>query len=139
MSPPVPVPDADSAPYWAATLEGRLELQRCDACGNLVFYPRARCPGCHGERLTWTMLAGTGVVHAFTVVHRPADPSLTDAVPYVVALVDLTEGARLMTNIVGCDAGDVHVGMPVAVQFRRVSESAALPVFTPRRPEAAGA
>lgn len=139
MSPPVPVPDADSARYWAATLEGRLELQRCVACGDLVFYPRARCPACHGDRLTWTVLAGTGSVYAFTVVHRPADPSLADAVPYVVALVTLTEGARLMTNIVDCDPTDVHVGMPVAVQFRHVSDAAALPVFSPTGTEPAGA
>jgi hypothetical protein len=131
VSPPIPVPDADSSRYWAATLEGRLELQRCDACRRLVFYPRARCPRCYGDRLTWTTLAGTGTVHAFTVVHRPADPSLADAVPYVVALVELTEGARLMTNIVGCDPSDVHVGMPVAVSFRPVSDAASLPVFSP--------
>lgn len=129
--PPVPVPDADSRPYWTAAAEGRLALQRCTSCDRLVWYPRARCPRCHGDRLTWETLSGAGTVHAFTVVYRPADPSLEDAVPYVVALVDLAEGARLMTNIVGCEPGDVRIGMAVRVLFREVADGIALPLFEP--------
>jgi uncharacterized OB-fold protein len=128
---PLPRPDPDSAPYWAATLAGRLELQVCDGCGLVVFYPRARCPRCHGETLTWTVLSGRGTVYASTVVHRPADESMARDVPYVVALVDLAEGARLMTRIVDCPPDAVRAGMAVGVRFRRVSDEAALPEFAP--------
>lgn len=131
MTPTAPVPDADSAPFWAATLENRLDLQRCRTCGIVVFYPRARCPACHTAELTWETMSGRGVVHAFTIVHRAPDPARAQDVPYVVALVDLDEGARLMTNLVGCAVDDVSVGMPVVVRFHRVSDQAALPLFAP--------
>jgi uncharacterized protein len=128
---PVPSPDADSAPYWAAARAGRLELQRCRPCGLVVFYPRARCPRCHAADLAWETLSGRGTVHAYTIVHRAPDPSLEDAIPYVVALVDLDEGARLMTNIVDCAPEQVRIGLPVVVRFRPVSDAAALPLFGP--------
>jgi len=134
---PVPHPDADSARFWAATLAGRLELPRCRSCGQLVWYPRRRCPGCHGDDLDWEVLSGLGTVYASTVVHR-APESFAGPVPYVVALVDLDEGARLMTNIVDCPPETVAIGMRVGVTFQRVSDQAALPLFAPRN-EAADA
>jgi len=79
-------------------------------------------------------MSGRGTVYASTVVHRPADESFAAEVPYVVALVDLEEGPRLMTRIVDCPAEDVRTGMPVAVRFLRVSDEAALPVFAPTEP-----
>lgn len=129
--PPLPHPDPDSAPYWAATLAGRLDLQRCGSCGLVVFYPRARCPRCHADALAWSTMSGRGTVYASTVVYRPADESFAADVPYVVALVDLEEGARLMTRIVDCPPDTVRTGMPVTARFRRVSDEAALPVFAP--------
>lgn len=133
-----PVPDRDSAPFWAATVEGRLDLQRCPSCGLVVFYPRARCQRCHAAGLAWETMTGHGTVYAFTIVHRAPDPSLADAVPYVVALVDLAEGARLMTNIVDCRPDDVRIGMPVAVRFQQVSDQVALPLFRPAQAPGVG-
>lgn len=126
-----PIPDAESRPFWSATLEHRLVMQRCAACGDLVWYPRRRCPRCASDDLPWEELSGAGTIHAFTTVHRPADESFREDVPYVVALVDLAEGARIMTNIVGCDPASLDVGMPVEVVFRPVSDEASLPLFTP--------
>lgn len=131
MTPPIPNPDPDSAPFWAATLAGRLELPRCDRCHRIVVYPRPRCPYCHSSSLTWTHLSGRGTVYASTLVYRPADVSFADEVPYVVALVDLEEGGRLMTRIVDCPADEVHTGMAVTVRFQPISDEAALPVFSP--------
>jgi uncharacterized OB-fold protein len=131
---PIPHPDPDTARYWAATLAGRLDLQRCDACGRVVMYPRARCPYCHADSLTWTTMSGRGTVYASTIVYRPADDSFAADVPYVVALVDLEEGARLMTRIVDCAPADVRTGMTVKVRFQHVSDEAALPVFAPDAP-----
>jgi uncharacterized protein len=128
---PVPRPDADSARFWAATLAGRLELPRCRSCDRLVWYPRRRCPRCLGDDLDWEVLSGLGTVYASTVVNRAPSESFESEVPYVVALVDLDEGARLMTNIVGCPPETVAIGMRVTVTFRRVSDEAALPLFAP--------
>ena len=130
-APTLPQPDADSTRFWAATLEGRLELQRCRRCDRLVWYPRRRCPNCQADELVWERLSGLGTVYASTVVHRPPTEALAAEVPYVVALVDLDEGARLMTNVVECDPGAVQIGMRVAVTFRPVSDKAALPLFAP--------
>jgi uncharacterized OB-fold protein len=131
VTPPIPHPDPDTAPFWAATLAGRLDLQRCDACHRVVVYPRARCPHCHADSLTWTTMSGRGTVYAATIVYRPADESFAADVPYVVALVDLEEGARLMTRIVDCPPEAVRTGMAVAVRFQPVSDDAALPLFAP--------
>ena len=129
--PPIPRPNPDTAPYWDAARAGRLELQRCTPCDRLVWYPRRRCHRCGSDDLRWETLSGAGEVHAFTVVHRTADPSLADAVPYVVALVDLAEGARLMTNIVDIEPGEVRIGTAVQVRFRMLDDDLALPVFGP--------
>ena len=107
-------------------------MPRCRSCDRLVWYPRRRCPRCHGDDLAWETLSGLGTVYASTVVHRAPSPQLEDDVPYVVALVDLDEGARLMTNIVECAPESVEIGMRVGVTFRRVSDDAALPLFAPR-------
>jgi len=133
VAPPIPHPDPDTAPFWAATLAGRLDLQRCDACHRVVAYPRARCPHCHAASLTWTTMSGRGTVYASTIVYRAADASFAADVPYVVALVDLEEGARLMTRIVDCPPEAVRTGMAVAVRFESVSDDAALPLFAPER------
>lgn len=127
----VPPTDAVTTRFWAAASEGRLELQRCLACGLVVSYPRVRCPRCHADDLAWEAMAGTGTVYSYTVVHRPPEPALADQVPYVVALVDLDEGARLMSNIVGCAPDRVRIGMAVRVRFERVADRIALPLFEP--------
>ena len=129
--PSIPLPNPDTAPHWDAARAGRLDLQRCGPCNVLVWYPRRRCDRCGSDDLHWETLSGEGVVHAFTIVHRAADPSLAAAVPYVVALVDLAEGPRLMTNIVDVPPDDVQIGMAVRVRFRALDGGVALPVFGP--------
>ncbi len=128
-----PLPDARGAAhrYWRAAAERRLEIPFCEACGRAVFYPRDFCPSCGGDRVVWRRLSGRGEVYSFTVVHRHPDPAFRERVPYVVALVDLVEGARLMTEIVDCPPAEVRVGLLVTVDFRPVSADVALPVFRP--------
>jgi uncharacterized protein len=113
---PYPVPDRDTAPFWEAAREGRLVLPRCLSCGRCHFYPRAICPHCMGERLEWVAASGRGSVHSFTVVHRPP-PGFEDQSPYVVALIDLEEGVRMMSWVTGCDPAEVRIGLPVEVVF----------------------
>lgn len=129
---PAPTPDAESAPYWSAAHEGRLEVQRCTRCGNHQLYPRDHCIVCRGP-VEWVRASGRGKVYSFTVIRQNYARPFRDQIPYVVALVDLEEGPRLMTNIVGCDPSEVSIDMPVEATFETVSEEAGIALFTPTR------
>ncbi|MEN8181777.1 MAG: Zn-ribbon domain-containing OB-fold protein [Myxococcota bacterium] len=126
---PEPPSSPVSAPFWEATRERRLVLQWCGSCNATIHYPREACPHCFGSELGWRESAGRGVVHATTVMHQPAHPAFADRVPYVVALVELEEGVRMLTNIVGCDPAQARVGRPVRVAWEDLSDGRALPMF----------
>lgn len=128
---PLPVVDAESAPYWAALKEHRLILKRCRDCGRHHFYPRALCPHCHSDALEWADASGRGSIYSYTVARRPAGPAFKADAPYVVAVVDLDEGARMMTNIVTDDVESVRIGQRVAVAFEAVTDEITLPKFRP--------
>lgn len=121
--PPVTAVDQ---PFWAATREQRLVLQWCVACERVVHYPREACPGCLGDELEWRSASGRGVVHAASTMAAAAGEE-----PYSVALVDLAEGARFMTNVVGCAPADVRVGMSVTVRWEPLDDGRHLPLFEP--------
>lgn len=118
-----PVGEA-AEPFWAATRDGRLVLQWCTDCERPVWYPREVCPGCLGDTLEWRDASGRGAVYACTVEHK-AEP------PYVVALVELDEGVRLLSNIVGCPPDAVGVGDRVQVTWEELSDGRRLPLFAP--------
>jgi uncharacterized OB-fold protein len=127
---PAPIVNADSAPYWEGARNDTLLLQRCGDCGTLRFFPRLLCTECGSDHTDWTEVSGRGTVHSFTIVHRAAFPEFQAQTPYVVALIDLEEGPRMMTNIVGDDALSVEVGDAVTVVFEdRGSEGAKVPQF----------
>jgi uncharacterized OB-fold protein len=128
---PLPTPDAATSPYWAAAREERLVMPRCRDCGHYHFYPRTLCPKCSSAQLEWTPCSGEAAVYSFTVIHRAPSPAFAALVPYVVATVKLAEGPHLMTNITGCAADAVRVGMPVRVVFRKMSDDITLPMFEP--------
>jgi uncharacterized OB-fold protein len=125
----VPVIDADSAPFWDAVAAHKLIAQKCAGCSRFIFYPRAICPFCHSAELSWEELRGTGTVYSVTVSRRAPSPEFADLVPYVVALIDLDEGCRMMSNIVGYDASLAQCGSRVQVEFQLVSDSQVLPMF----------
>ncbi len=125
-----PVTDTTEA-FWDATRQERLLVQRCDDCDVAIFYPRDVCPTCLGTNLSWTESTGAATVYAVSVQHRPANPFMADRVPYAVALVDLAEGVRMMTNVVGCDPESVTVGQAVTVTWEPLSDGRNLPLFTP--------
>jgi hypothetical protein len=126
----LPVPDPISEPYWTATTRGELLIQYCPACDRFEFYPRPFCRQCAGD-LTWRQASGRGTIYSFTIVRQSRTPPFDQLVPYVVALVDLDEGPRMMTNIVDCDADSVTIGQRVAVDFAGEVEGIALPFFHP--------
>ena len=129
---PIPVPTPETRPFWEAARRHELSIQRCRACGRHVFYPRAACPHCFAADLEWRRVSGRGTLHTFTVVHR-GQRGFPLAAPYVIAIVALDEGPRMMTNLVGVDADParLRIGMPVEVVFEDVSPEIALPRFRP--------
>jgi uncharacterized protein len=135
MSGPLPTPaprrTTETEEFWAATAEHKLLLRRCDDCGNPIWYPRTFCPDCGSFDTSWSEASGRGTVYAFTVVHRSNLEGYRQASPYVVAYVELEEGPRIMTNIVGCEPDAVRVGLPVRVVFHDTGEGSALFRFEP--------
>lgn len=127
---PLPVIDNESRPFWDGCRDGKLMLQHCAECDAWVFYPRVLCTNCHSERLEWSEASGEGVIHSFTVCHRPAGPTFADETPYVVALIDLAEGPRMISNIVGIDPDSVRIGQSVRVIFEKATDEVTLPKFT---------
>jgi len=119
-------------PYWDAARREELVVQRCEECGQRPFPPRAHCPECGSSALDWRKVSGRGTVYSFTISHRPPHPVFTDQCPMAIAVVELEEGPRMISNIVGCDPVEVAVGMAVQVGFEPIDDSdVSLPVFTP--------
>jgi uncharacterized OB-fold protein len=113
------LPDESSldAPFWAATAAHELRLQRCDTCEAFRFIPSEICSRCHSESATWTRVSGFGRIFTYTVVYRAPTPAYQRDAPYVIVHVDLTEGPRIIGNLVGCPLDQVCIGMPVEVAF----------------------
>ncbi len=133
MSHPRPLaPSVLTRPFWEATAEGRFLIQRCPGCQAAIFYPRPSCPECGRADPGWEAASGKATVHTFSIARRPTHPKFTGDEPYVVAIVQLDEGPLVTTNIVGCDPGDVRIGMAVEVTFDEVGpDGFALPFFAP--------
>lgn len=127
---PLPVPDAETAPYWDAAANGRLVIQKCSDCGTFRFYPRLVCPSCMSENVEWVEASGRGRVYSYTIVHR-APPAFRDDAPYVVAVIELEEGVRLMSRLDIDPPGDAAIDMPVKVTFEKISDDITLPHFVP--------
>jgi uncharacterized OB-fold protein len=126
---PQPEPNADSRPYWSAAREERLLIRRCKACGERHFMPRHLCPYCWSEQLEWVESKGSGRVHSFSIVHRAPTATFAAVTPYVIALVDLDEGARMFANVVGDGALEVAIDDRVCVTFEDRGDGAKLPQF----------
>ena len=128
---PVPVPNADNAGFWEACRRHELRLQRCRACGQLRHPPRPMCPQCTALEHEWAAVSGRGTVYSFTIVHGPTLAAFQEHAPYNVVVVQLAEGPFMVSNLVGCNAGDIRIGMPVEVVFEAIAETTTLPKFQP--------
>ena len=129
---PVPAPDATSAEFWRGAARGELRIQRCPRCGHRQHYPRALCTAC-GAVPEFETARGTGRVHTFTVIRQYGMPPFAKELPYVVAMIELDEGVRLMANVTGCAVDDVHVGMRVEAYAVAIDDELAVPYFRPAR------
>ncbi|GAP48864.1 Zn-ribbon domain-containing OB-fold protein [Streptomyces azureus] len=128
----LPEPDAFTRTYWEAAAQGRLLIRRCRACGRAHHYPREFCPRCWSEDVAWEPASGRATLYTWSVVHRNDLPPFADRAPYVAAVVDLAEGPRMMTEVVGVGepsagempAGELSAGAELEVAFRE-----GIPVF----------
>ena len=119
--------DPTTAPFWEGTRSGVLLIQRCRDCGRHQFYPRPFCLSCASDSVEWIQAAGTGTVYSRTTVHR-APPGATVDAPFVVAIVELDEGPRMLTALAG---GPSRIGDRVTVRWRTRAEGPPVPVFAP--------
>ncbi len=127
QQPKRPLPDInepDTREFWQATANREFRYQQCANCGTVVWHPRAHCTGCTNGDLQWQTASGLGNVYSFSVVRQSYHPFFRNLVPYVVAYVDLDEGPRFLTNVVGvADPGeDVHIGQRVRVVWEAHDE-----------------
>lgn len=127
---PLPRITLDSADFWRFTAEGQLMLRRCNACGNQMYYPRITCTNCLSTDLGWVQACGRGKVHAVSVIYRASHEAFKAEGPYALAIVELEEGPRMMTNIVGCPPEDVAIDMAVELWFEPRGD-VAIPLFRP--------
>lgn len=132
FSKPIPVADADSAPYWEGCRDGRLLIQQCAECETLRFPPNRICGACHSDKMKWIEASGKGRVYSWIVVNHAVPREVYgDDVPYAVALIDLEEGVRMVSNVIGFDPHEIAADMPVEVVFEPGGESVVLPKFRP--------
>lgn len=117
MELPIPRPNNDTQPYWDAARDDRLALQHCAACNKVQAVPRSFCGHCQSPDLVWRDSDRQGVIASFSIVQRGPTKAFKDYSPYVLALVDVSEGVRLMLNIVGEDRFEAQIGDPVEIIF----------------------
>jgi uncharacterized OB-fold protein len=127
-----PVVSADTAFFWDGTARGELRIQRCGGCGALRHPPGPMCPACGADKPGYLLAAGTGEVYSYVVHHHPPVPG--HQVPFVIALVQLTEGVRMVGELLGVDPGRVRVGMPVRAGFVKIDGDLTLPAWREDRP-----
>jgi uncharacterized OB-fold protein len=130
---PLPVPDQDSTAYWEAAKRHELLLQYCASCDHYQFYPRSICVRCGSGEMTWRQASGNGVIYSYTINYRPPGAWAADRVPYIVALVDLAEGPRMLANVIHSAEEPIQIGSDVNVEFEDVTDAISLPQFTVAR------
>lgn len=118
--------------FWAHCAQERLCFQRCTRCYTWRHLPRLLCAHCGSDRWEWEASSGRGHLFSWTVSHQAVLPEFRDQVPFVVALVELEEGVRMVSTLRGVALEDLALDLPLQLDFERVDEETALPVFRPR-------
>lgn len=114
---PLPHPTPISAPFWEGLTAHRIRLQRCNDCAHWIFYPRAHCPHCFSNDLSWHDVSGEGTLLTYTVSHIPTLPAFADELPQMLAVVALKEGPHVNTTLVDVQPSDLRIDMPVKPVF----------------------
>jgi uncharacterized OB-fold protein len=127
---PAPYVSPETAPFWSAAKEGRLVLPVCNHCHTAIWYPKTFCGACGTLDVDWKQASGSGTLYSFTQVHR-GEGAYREVGSFILALVDLDEGPRILTNIVEVDPASLRIDQRVRVVFHDAGEEAALPRFVP--------
>lgn len=126
-----PAFNEETRAFWEGCGRHELVLQRCRDCGAVQHRPRALCVSCLSDAIEHFVASGRGTVYTYTVTHQNQGPAFREAIPYVLAYVELEEGPRLLTNVVGCEPDAVRIGLPVQVEFVDTEGDLAVPRFRP--------
>jgi len=129
---PLPEATPETKEFWEGTKRGELRIQRCRSCGKAYFYPRPLCPHCSSTDVEWFTASGKATLYSYVINQRPAR-GFEDMAPYVIAVVQLEEGPRMMTNIVGVEPKpeNLPLDMAVEVTFEKQDDDITLPLFKP--------
>jgi uncharacterized protein len=129
---PVPHPNAETQVFWDKANEDELWIQRCNQCEKPYFYPRFFCPRCLSKDVEWFKASGKGKLHTYMINHRPS-PAFEPEAPYAIAVVELDEGVRMMTNIHGIEntPENLVLDMPLEVVFEEVAPGRKVPYWRP--------
>jgi hypothetical protein len=133
---PLPQPMTPEAkPYWDGAREGKLMVPRCQACRKAFMYPRVLCPHCGSRDITWIQASGRGRLYSFEIAHQILNKAFKVKTPVVLAMVELEEGPRLLTNLVNVapDPKAIRCDMPVEVVFEKLTDQVSLPMFQPAK------
>jgi hypothetical protein len=127
----IPAPTPETQPFFDGCAAGELRIQRCTACQRPYFYPRPMCPHCGSAAVEWFTASGDATLYSYAINHRPA-PGFENDAPYAIAVVQLAEGPRMMTNIAGIPNTPeaLELDMPLRVQFTKRGD-VTIPVFGP--------
>jgi len=126
---PLPIADSDSHAMWEGLKKGELLLQHCEDCGHVQYYQQGLCRICQSKKLIHRAASGRGIIHSYSVVHRSPGPAFRDDVPYAVLLVELEEGPRMISSLLGKDFTHLEIDSPVAMKTMKISEQVFLPCF----------
>ncbi len=126
---PIPAPTIhpDNQGFWEAVNSEELRIQKCNSCGKLLHPPRPVCPACRSLELSWTPVSGKGSVYSFVICHEASHPGFIP--PYAVVLIELTEGVRLVGNMIDVKVEELFIGMKVEVVFDKINDNLQLPKF----------
>jgi uncharacterized OB-fold protein len=128
---PVPAITPEMAPFWEAARRHELVAQRCLECGTFRFPAREVCSRCLSRRVEWERVSGRGRVFSVVVMHQANHPWFAARTPYAVVVVELEEGARMLSSVVGPEPHAIRIGMPVEVMFDDLTPEVSLPLFRP--------
>lgn len=126
---PIPQPMPWTKGFWEGCKKNELRIQKCKDCNEFIMYPKLFCPKCLSKNLEWVKAKGTGKIYSYSVVHSYAPTQFADDVPYVVAVIDLDEGVRMMSNIVESALEKVKCDSRVEVVFEKMDENFVFPKF----------
>ena len=128
---PLPLPAHESGPFWEGSKKHRLMIQKCAACETHRFPPSVTCAKCGETNSSWVKSSGRGKVFSFVTFYRLYHKGWEGGLPYVVAVIELEEGARILSNVIDIPVEKVVCDMPVKVVFEDVTENVTLPKFSP--------